>query len=99
MSFDAISVAKTGSNITVGAASASVAVPTNASGSAPTYVRISSTTNCYVKVGLTGLSAVVGDLLLITGQSEVLNIGRNTHIAALQVSAGGILQISPLEDS
>jgi hypothetical protein len=96
---EAISIAKTGSNITVAGTSASAAIPTGASGSAPVYVRVASTTACYVKVGVTGLTAVAGDMLLSAGEGVVLNVGRATHIAALQVSAGGILQISPLEDS
>lgn len=96
---DAISVVKTGSNITTGAASASVAIPTDASGGIPRYVRLACTAACYVKIGPSGVSAVVGDMIINPGGGEVLKTHNLGYIAALQVTAAGILQISPMEDA
>lgn len=98
MTMDAISVVKTGANITVGAASASVAMPTDSAGTIPKYIRVASTSACYVKIGQSGVAAAAGDLLINPGGGEVLKVHNQGFIAAIQVSAGGVLQISPLED-
>lgn len=95
---DAITVFKTGSNIAFGAASASVAIPATQGGIAPNYVRLASTQACYVKVGKGAQTAVAGDLLIQPADSVVLKVAGVDTIAALQVTTGGVLQISPLED-
>lgn len=98
MADDAISVVKTGSTIAFTGTSANVAMPTDSSGTTPKYIRLASTAACYVKIGASGVSAVAGDLLVQPADSVVLKVGRQAYIAALQVSAAGTLQISPLED-
>jgi len=95
---EAISVVKTGATIAFNATSANVAIPTDSSGASPKYVRLSATANCYAKIGPSGVTAAAGDLLVQPAESVVLKVQHLTHIAALQVSAGGTLQISPLED-
>lgn len=94
---DAISVMKTGVTLATSAASASVAVPTDSSGVVPTKIRIAATQDCYVKLGQSGVTAVAGDMLLQAGDSVVLATSKSPYIAALQVSAAGILQISPID--
>lgn len=98
MADDAISVVKTGSTIAFTGTSANVAMPKDSSGTTPKYIRLASTAACYVKIGASGVSAVAGDLLVQPADSVVLKVGRQAYIAALQVSAAGTLQISPLED-
>ena len=98
MADDAISVVKTGSTIAFTGTSANVAIPKDSSGTTPKYIRLASTAACYVKIGASGVSAVAGDLLVQPADSVVLKVGRQAYIAALQVSAAGTLQISPLED-
>ena len=98
MAKDAICVVKTGATLAVGATSANVAIPTDSAGTTPKYIRLAATSACYVKIGPSGVAAVAGDLLLNAGEGVVLKAGKNTYVAAIQVSAGGTLQISPLED-
>jgi hypothetical protein len=95
---DSVSIVKTGSVIAFGAASASLAIPTDSSGALPKYVRVASTAACYIKVGLAGLAAAAGDVLVQPADAVILKIGGCGFIAAIQVSAGGTVQISPLED-
>lgn len=95
---DAFTVLKTGSNIAFGAASASVAIPTDSAGNVPKYLRLAATQACYVKLGTAGVSAVAGDLLVQPADSVIVRSYGLTNIAALQVTTGGVLQISPLED-
>jgi hypothetical protein len=97
MDFDPITVTKSGSTITTAAASASVAIPTASNGEIPFYSRIAATTACYVKVGLTGLTAATGDLLVQPGDSVIVRTKDMTHVAAKYVTAAGIMQISPIE--
>ena len=92
------SILKTGSTISFGAASASVAIPTDLSGNPPNFVRVASTGPCYVKVGAASVTAAAGDLLVQPADSAILMVRGCVNIAAIQVSAAGILEVSPLEN-
>ena len=93
----AVSIVKTGSIISFGAASASVAIPTESAGGAPKYIRVVATAPCYVKIGNSGVTAAAGDVLVQPADAVVMKTLRQTHIAAIQVSGAGIVQISPME--
>lgn len=95
---DAITVFKTGTIINFGGTSAGVAIPATQSGQAPNYVRLAATQACYVKIGSGAQTAVAGDLLVQPADSVILRAAGVSHVAAIQVSAAGVLQISPLED-
>ena len=96
---DALLIVTVGSTISFGAASASVPLP-SVSGSPSFAVRLAATGACYVQLGTSGVAAIAGGVLVQPADAMVLAIPRGiTHIAALQVSAGGILQISPVENA
>jgi len=95
---DAIAVVKTGNIISFGAASANVAVPTDSSGTLPKYIRIAANAACYVKIGPSGVTAAAGDVLVQPADAVILKVMNQAFIAAIQVSAAGTVQISPLED-
>ena len=95
---DAIGIVKTGVIISFNATSANVAVPTDSSGTIPKYVRIAANAACYVKIGPSGLAAVAGDALVQPADSLILKTHGYGYIAAIQMSAAGTVQISPLED-
>lgn len=95
---DAISVVKTGQIIAFGAASANVAIPVDSAGTLPKYIRVAANAACYVKIGASGLTAVAGDLLVQPADAVILKVSNQPYIAAIQVSAAGTVQISPLED-
>lgn len=98
MQSESLSVVKTGTTIAVTGVSAAVGVPTDSSGSIPKYIRVAATADCYVKIGPTGVTAAAGDMLIQPGAPIVLKTGFAPFIAAIQVSAAGTVQVSPLED-
>jgi 1-aminocyclopropane-1-carboxylate deaminase/D-cysteine desulfhydrase-like pyridoxal-dependent ACC family enzyme len=91
----AMQIFATGVTITTGATSASASIPNCANGTKPKYIRVASTASAYVKIGTT---AVAGDVLVQPGDSIVLAVAGASTIAAIQVSAAGTVQVSPLED-
>lgn len=98
MSATSMTVVTRGATLATGAASASVPIPTS-SGQVPQYVRLASTGACYVSITNGAGTAAAGDLLIQPGDSiPRIRTKGLTHINAIQVSAAGVLQISPLED-
>lgn len=95
---EAISVVKTGSIIAFGAASANTPIPTDSSGTLPKYIRVAANAACYVRIGPAGTAAAAGDLLVQPADAVIMKVHNQTTVAAIQVSAAGTVQISPLED-
>ena len=81
--------------ITTSGASANAAIP-NESGALPQYVRIAATAAAYVRLGLVGDTAAAGDFLVQPGDAIIVAVARCTHVAAIQVTAAGIVQVSPV---
>lgn len=100
MSFAAApAIVATGSVINFNAASANVAIPNNSSGQPPNYIRLIATAACYVKLGTTnGVVATAGDLMIQPADALIVRSIGLSYVAAIQQSAGGVLQISPLEN-
>lgn len=99
----AIHVVALGANITTSGASANAAIPVTSAGTKPYYIRVTATAAAYVKLGTSGaVAAVAGDMIVQPGDSVILSVGGSsggsTHIAALQVTAAGIVNVAPLED-
>ena len=96
---DFLTVNSPGAIISFTGTSASVAIPPTGN-VAPRFVRLVATQPCYVRLGVgAGTTAVSGDLMIQPADAVVLRvIGGPTYIAAIQVSTGGVLQISPLDD-
>ena len=94
-----IAILSTGAIITTGAASANVAMPVNSAGQTPKWVRLAATAACYVNLGAAGNTAAAGDILVQPADSIVLRAAGVASIAAIQVTAAGVLQISALEDN
>ncbi len=98
MEIDAITVVKTGTTISFGAASVNTTIPTTSASTPARYIRLAATQACYVRVGNGAQTAVAGDLLVQPADSVILAVRNCNNIAALQVTTGGVLQISPLDD-
>ena len=95
-----ITVTKTGVSQASGAASAGAALPTNSAGNIARYYRIAATTPACFRFGYGSLpTAVATDIQIQPGDAVILTANGATHFAVIQVSAGGIVQISPLENS
>lgn len=95
---DSVTIVAPGVNIAFGAASASVGIPNSSAGTPPKYVRLASTQPCYVRLTKGSSNAVPGDLLVQPADSIIVRSHGLDTISAIQVTAGGVLQASPLED-
>ena len=95
---DAVTILKRGTTITTSGASSSTTLPTDSGGNVPKYCRLSATAACYVQIGQSGLTAAAGDILVQPADAVIVRTWGQTNVAAIQVIAAGILQISPLED-
>ena len=95
---DVITIAANGTTVTTGAASAAVPVPVNSAGTKPLYVRIAATTESYVQMGGASVAATANSLLVQPADSVILAVGGHTHIAHIQGTASGKVNITPLED-
>lgn len=98
MAEDALSIVATGSIIAFTGTSARVAIPNDSSGTLPKYVRVAANAACYVKIGGATVAAAAGDVLVQPADAIILKTHNQTYIAAIQVSAAGTVQISPIED-
>lgn len=98
-SSSAITVVKTGSVTTTGAASAGTTIPTAQSAEVPRYIRVAATAACTFRIGAGAQTAVTTDLLIQPGDAVVLAVPNGfTHYAAIQVTAAGVVQVSPMEN-
>ena len=94
-----ITVVVTGKSQATSGASSGATLPTDSSNRVPVYVVVSATTPTYFRMGQGAQTAVVGDLMIQPGDSRILSVPSGyTQFACLQVTAPGILQISPLEN-
>lgn len=95
----ALTVVVTGINLTTSASSANATIPNMSSGELPRYIRITASTGAYVRLQATGTPVAVNtDLMVQPGDAVILAVCNYTKIAALQVSAPGVVQVSPLEN-
>lgn len=95
----AITVTKTGVSQASGAASAGTTLPTDSAGNIPRYVRVAATAPACFRFGYGSLpTAVATDLQVQPGDAVILTTNGATHFAVIQVSAGGVVQVSPLEN-
>lgn len=96
---DFITVTKTGVQQASGAASAGSTIPLAQSGEVPRYIRVAATAPACIKIGPGAQTATTGDLQVQPGDAVTLAVPRGcTNFAVIQVSAAGLVQISPLED-
>jgi len=97
MAHDFISVTKTGIQLATSATSNGATIPLDSAGTLPRFIRIAATQPACVRIGTGTQTAVVTDLQVQPGDAVVISTGGQTHIAAIQVSAAGVVQVSPME--
>lgn len=98
MSHDFLTVSVTGKQLATSATSAGTTLPVDSSGGIPRLIRIAATAPACIRMGVGAQTAVVTDLQVQPGDAVVLTTNGATHIAAIQVSGAGIVQVSPLEN-
>lgn len=92
-------ISTTGFRAATGAASARTALPTDGAGQTPSYIRVSGTNAC-VKIGDSGVVATNGDTLIQPGDSLYLQVPKSaTHIAYIQDSGAGMVNVQALNNS
>lgn len=95
-----LTVLATGISPATGPASAVSALPLTSSGSVPRYIRVAARNESYVRLGTAGTTATATDILVQPADCVVLAVPNGiTHIAYIQGSAAGVVNIVPLENS
>jgi len=93
-------VTAVGFSAVTGAATARSTIPVDSSGNAPSYVRVAARNECYVKFGTVTVNATSNDILIQPGDSQIFAVPKGiTHIAYIQGTAGGQVNVVPLENS
>src|SRR5438270_1224762 len=92
-----LSVNAAGSQVTSGAASARVAIPTAADGNIARHVRVQALATAYVRPCNSSGTATVNDILVTPNEHLILNVQGFTHIAYIQETAAAKINITPLE--
>ena len=93
-----IAVFAVGSTQATGAASARVALPTDSAGNNPRYIRVAAINESYVKLGNSTVVATANDLLIQPADAAILAVNGATHVAFIQGTAVGKVNIVPLEN-
>lgn len=93
-----VTVTTVGQTVTTGAASARIAIPVDASGNVPRFIRVAATAESYVKLGGSTVAATANDLLIQPADAAILSTNGATHIAHIQGGASAKVNIVPLEN-
>ena len=97
---DFITVTRPGVQMASGAASVSSLLPTDSAGNVPRFVRVAATAPACVRLGKTNPTATGADTQVQPGDAVTMHVPMGyDSIAVIQVSAAGIVQISPLENT
>lgn len=95
-----IVVTVAGFSAATGAASARTAIPTDGSGNRPNYLRIAARNECYFKIGDSSVTATTNDVLVQNADSVIIQVPKAaTHIAYIQGTAAGQINVTPLDNS
>lgn len=93
-----VSSQTTGVAIATSGTSASATIPTMSSGELPRFIRVAATAPACVRLGKSSATALATDLQVQPGDAVILSVNGNDRIAAIQVAAAGVVQVSPLEN-
>jgi hypothetical protein len=94
-----MTVTAVGFTAATGAASASTAIPNNSAGERPRYIRVAAINESYIKIGAASVAATANDMLIQPADSALLAVNGATHIAYIQGTAAGKVNVVPLENS
>lgn len=94
-----LSIVATGDAITTSGTSANIALPVDAAGKKPAYVRVAATAAAHVKLGYDNTVAATTDDILVQPNDAIVLLSRGfSYIAAIQNATGGSVVVSPVED-
>ena len=95
---DSITVSVTGIQIATSGTSSGATIPVDSAGNVPRHIRIAASAAACVRIGTGAQTAVTTDLQVQPGDAVIMSTNGRTNIAAIQVSAAGVVQVSPLEN-
>ena len=79
--------------------SGAISIPVCLSGELPRYIRVAATAAACIRLGVAGVAATGGDMQIQPGDSQLMEVPLGvTKFAVIQVSTGGQVQVSPLEN-
>lgn len=93
-----VTVLAAGKQQASGAVSAGSTIPLTQSGEIPRYIRVAATAAACIRLGSAGVVATANDTQVQPGDALIMATGFSPNFAVIQVSAGGLVQISPLEN-
>ena len=94
-----ITVSVTGVALATSAVSNSTTIPNMSSGEKPRFIRVAATQPACVRIGAGAQTAVTTDLQVQPGDAVILQVASGVvTIAVVQVTAAGVVQVSPLEN-
>jgi hypothetical protein len=96
---DFITIAAPAADITTSGTSARIQIPNDSAGNLPRYIRVVATAAARVRLGDSTVTAVASDTLVQPADSTIVSTNGRTYIAAIQDSAAGKVNVSPLENS
>lgn len=94
----AVAIFAVGKQQASGAASAGSTIPLDSAGNVPRYIRVAATAAACIRLGGAGVTATANDTQIQPGDALIMATSNQTNFAVIQVSAGGLVQISPLEN-
>ncbi|MDE1997649.1 MAG: hypothetical protein KGI52_01850 [Burkholderiales bacterium] len=93
-----VTITMSGFSAATGAGSAATAIPVASDGNLPRYIRVAARNECYVKLGTSSVTATANDILVQPADSVILQVPNGiTHIAYIQGTAAGQVNVTPLE--
>lgn len=93
-------VVATGATTATSGTSTAVAIPNDSSSRTPNYIRVTASNETFVKLGTSGVVATTNDILVQPADSVLLQVPKGiTHIAYIQGTAAGQVNVVPLENS
>ena len=93
-----VSVIAAGKQQATSGTSARQTIPTNFSGALPRYIRVAATAAACIRLGDSTVVATAADTQIQPGDSLIMSVNECTNFAVIQVSAAGLVQVSPLEN-
>ena len=93
-----ITVSVTGVALATSAVSNSTTIPNMSSGEKPRFIRVAATQPACVRIGAGAQTAVTTDLQVQPGDAVIMSVNGNDKFAVIQVTAGGIVQVQPIEN-
>lgn len=98
MAQEFITLGATGIRLASSGTSSGAALPVGLAGDVPRLIRVTATADAHVRIGSGAQTALNTDAMVQPGYGVVVTTNGATHIAVIQASSAGIVQVSPLEN-